>query len=210
MDYFFAGIFPERGVRAIQRIRRRYDPTVTVVDPHITVLFPVPETVGEAELLSHLEEVCARRSSFEIELGGFHRSDDHWLFLTLSQGAQDIRSLYLDAYSGMLSKYRRDDIPFVPHVGLGLFVRGDEPYEMGNPDSAQFDDAAYGAALAEADASEFGGSELAGSLRVMKVPATVMEWATGRRPSIPAEARAEIVRTIRFKGGASYGPRSRI
>jgi 2'-5' RNA ligase len=198
MNYFFAGIFPERGVQAIQRIRRKYDPTVTVVDPHITVLFPVPETVGEAELLSHLGEVCARRSSFEIELGGFHRSDDHWLFLTLLKGAEDVRSLYLEVYSGILREYRRDDIPFVPHIGLGLFVRGDGSYEMGNPDSARFDDAAYGAALAEASALEFDSAELAGALRVMKVPASVMEWASGRRPRIPAEARAENVRTIGF------------
>lgn len=202
MDYFCAGIFPERGVEAIQRIRRTYDPTLTVVGPHVTVLFPVPETVGEAKLLSHLEAVCTRWSSFEIQLGGFHRSDDHWLFLTLLQGEEDVRSLYREVYTDILEEYRRDDIEFVPHIGLGLFVRGDAPYEMGNPDSAQFDDAAYEAAVAEASGLEFGGSELAVSLRVMRLPGTVMEWAAGRCTSIPAEARVDEIRTIRFGAGA--------
>lgn len=117
MDYFCAGIFPERGVEVIQRIRRKYDPTLTVVDPRIAVLFAVPETVGEEKLLSHLEAVCARRSPFEFRLGGFHRSEDHWLFLTLLQGEEDVRSLYRDVYTDTLEEYRRDDIEFVPHVG---------------------------------------------------------------------------------------------
>lgn len=200
MDYFFAGIFPERGVEAIQDIRRKYDPTVAVVAPHITVLFPVPESVGEADLLSHLEAVCARRSPFEIRLGGFHRSDDHWLFLTLLQGAEDVRSLYLDAYSGILGQYRRADIHFVPHVGLGLFVQEGRRYQMGNPDSAPFDEAAYSVALAEAALLEFNGPELANALRVMKLPGTVMEWAAGERQGIPEGVRATGVHTMRFAG----------
>lgn len=198
MDYFFAGIFPERGVDAIQDIRRKYDPTVAVVAPHITVLFPVPESVGKADLISHLEDVCARRSSFEIRLGGFHRSDDHWLFLTLVQGAEDIRSLYLDTYSGILGQYRRADIPFVPHVGLGLFVQEGRRYQMGHPDSAAFDATGYNAALAEAATLEFHGSEHASALRVMKLPGTVMEWAAGERRAIPEGVRATGVQTIRF------------
>lgn len=198
MDHFCAAIFPERGVEAIQRIRRKYDPTLSVVGPHVAVLFPVPETVGEAKLLSHLEGVCIRRSSFEIRLGGFHRSDDHWLFLTLLQGEGDVRSLYRDVYTDLLEEYRRDDIEFVPHVGLGLFVRGDAPYEMGNPDSAQLDEAAYEAAVAEASGLDFGGSELAVALRVLRLPGTVMAWAAGRATSIPSEARVDTIRTIGF------------
>ncbi len=72
----------------VGRIRRRYDPTVDVVEPHIPVVYPVPESVGRERLISHVQTVAGDCRPFEIRLGGLLRSRDHWLFLTLTQGAR--------------------------------------------------------------------------------------------------------------------------
>ena len=56
----------------IDEIRRKHDPTAQRSKPHITVLFPVPDSVGEPQLVSHIQSVLSDWSPFEIRLGGFH------------------------------------------------------------------------------------------------------------------------------------------
>lgn len=87
--HFALVLYPQLDSRlseAIVRMRSKYDPTADHSEPHITIVFPVPDTVGETELISHVEEVLEGREPFEIELGGFHRSRDHWLALRLCEG----------------------------------------------------------------------------------------------------------------------------
>ena len=105
---------------SIGRIRRKYDPTAGGSKPHITVLFPVPDRIGEPQLISHIQKVLSDFSPFEIRLGGFHKSHDHWLFLTLTEGEAKVKQLYESLLTGILAEYRKHGVEFVPHVGLGL------------------------------------------------------------------------------------------
>ena len=96
--YYGLVLYPEVEIGRIQEIRRKYDPTFDVIGPHVTVLFPVPEAVGEAELVSHIENVLGNWKAFETRLGGFVKSHDHWLFLTLQKGEREVKRLYQALY----------------------------------------------------------------------------------------------------------------
>lgn len=44
--YYAMVIFPDMDPKPINRIRAKYDPTLKLIEPHIPVLFPVPESVA--------------------------------------------------------------------------------------------------------------------------------------------------------------------
>jgi 2'-5' RNA ligase len=181
---------------AIGRIRRRYDPTADRSEPHITIVFPVPEAVGEAELVSHIEDVLGDWRPFEVELGGFHKSRDHWLFLALATGEREVKDLHRLLYTGILDKYRRDDIDFVPHVGLGLFVKEGSKYNWDHPREADLDQGRYDEALQQAKTLPLGSSYIVERLHLVKIPDEVLDWTTGKRASIPEDWRSTAVRVF--------------
>lgn len=200
MRYYGGGIFPELYVEEIQRIRSKHDPTFELIEPHIGVLFPVPETVGEEKLVDHLRRVLGDWRPFEIRLDGFQKTDDHWLLLTLEEGDEEVRRMYADVYSGPLEEHRAQDIDFVPHVGLGLFLREGTRYKMLRPEAADFDAESYASALREAEEVRFERSELVTELRLLIFPGEVMEWAVGQRPDLPRHLRSQQVETLQLGG----------
>ena len=46
--------YPSVDARRIQLLRRKYDPQFDLIGPHLTLMFPVPESVGEGNLVRHL------------------------------------------------------------------------------------------------------------------------------------------------------------
>ena len=178
----------------IDEIRRKDDPTVDRSEPHIAVVFPVPDAVGEAELVSHIEDVLRDWRPFEVRLGGFHKSRDHWLFLTVAQGERQVKDLYRSLYTGILEEYRRDDIEFVPHLGLGLFVKEGSRYDWDHPQEADFDQEKYDEALRQAKALPLGSCCVVEKLHLVKIPDEVLDWATGKRASIPKDSQSAEVR----------------
>jgi 2'-5' RNA ligase len=113
--------YPNIDARRINQFRRKYDPQADLIEPHITLMFPLPESVGEERLVAHLEGVLKSWQPFPLHLRGLQRSWDGYLFLTVQEGGADIIGLHDEIYTGMLAGYRRDDIPFVPHLTLGVF-----------------------------------------------------------------------------------------
>ena len=184
----------EELAESIAAIRRKHDPTVGFTEPHITILFPVPDGVGEAQLIRHIESVLNDRKSFEIRLGGFHKSHDHWLFLTLTEGEAEVKRLNQLLYTGILAEYRRDDIEFVPHLGLGLFLKEGCTYDWDNPQESDFDQERYEEALEQAKALPLQVSFAVENLQLTRIPDEVLEWATGKRTSIPEGSQIVEVR----------------
>lgn len=179
---------------SIDEIRRKYDPTVDWSEPHVAVVFPVPDVVGEAELVGHIEDVLRDWKPFEIRLGGFHKSRDHWLFLTVAKGERQVKDLYQSLYTGILEEYRRDDIEFVPHLGLGLFLKEGSTYDWDHPQEADLDQEKYDEALRQAKALPLGSSCVMEKLHLVKIRDEVLDWATGKRASIPEDSRSTEVR----------------
>jgi 2'-5' RNA ligase len=181
----------------IDEIRRKYDPTVNRSKPHITVMFPVPDSVGEPQLISHIQRVLREYSPFEIRFGGFHKSDDHWLFLKLTEGQAQIKQLYQSLYTGILEKFRGDDTAmkkFEPHLGLGLFLKKGSLYDWDHPQEADFDQQAYKDALQQAKNLPLSSSYVVDKLNLMAIPDEVLDWATGKRANIPRDTQFTEVR----------------
>ena len=120
------------------------------------------------------------------------------LFLNVEQGEAEIKSLYQDLYTGILEEYRRDDIEFVPHVGLGLFVKDNSIYDWDHPQEADFDRQKYEEALQQAKALPLDSSCVMDKLHLMSIPDEVLEWATGKIASIPSGTHTIELREFRL------------
>ncbi len=195
--YYALSFYPhlnEELAESIDAIRRKHDPTFGFTKPHITVLFPIPDSVGESELISHIESVLNDFSPFEIRLGGFHKSRDHWLFLKLADGEAHVRKLYQSLYTGILAEYRRDDIEYVPHLGLGLFMKEGSNYDWSNARETDFDEERYEEALRQAMALRLDSIFKVDRLELTKISDEILEWATGKRASIPEDSQIVTVR----------------
>jgi 2'-5' RNA ligase len=97
----------------------KYDPQVRLIAPHITLMFPVSDSIGEENLVHHLENVLKDWRSFPIHLQGVHLSWDDYVFLLVQAGKNDIIRLHDEMYTGILARELRKDIPFIPHLTLG-------------------------------------------------------------------------------------------
>ena len=155
--------------KSIDHLRKKYDPTADIIKPHITILFPVPSTVGERLLVKHIESVLKQWTPFSIRIRGFHKSWDHWLFLVVEEGNAEIVKLYKKIYTGILTPFRRDDIRFIPHIGLGLFVRNAAVYEFNDPKQLEFDYRKYKRALEEAKSLDLDFKCLVDKLHLVKL-----------------------------------------
>jgi 2'-5' RNA ligase len=147
--------YPNIDTKQINEFRRKHDPHFNLIEPHITFIFLVPESVGESNLINHIENVLEHWPPFPIQLKGLHKAWDHWLFLTLAQGNDSVIRLYRELYSGVLASYHRPDIAFVPHLGLGLFARKDGNYDIRNPREVSLDVEEYAHAFEEAQQLSF-------------------------------------------------------
>ena len=120
--------YPAVELRSINRLRSKYDPQFHLIAPHITIMFPTPDSIGERNLVSHTEGVLHRWESFPIHLKGLQQSWDEYLFLLLNEGEGDVIRLHEEIYTGLLSEYRDEAPPFIPHVTLGVFTGKNEEY----------------------------------------------------------------------------------
>jgi hypothetical protein len=98
----------------------------------------------------------------------------------------------------MLAEYRRDDIEFVPHLGLGLFLKEGSRYDWDNPQDAEFDEQRYQEAWRQANGLPTRSSCTIDTLHLVKIPDEVIEWATGRRDAIPEHSQIVEVREFRL------------
>ena len=147
--------YPDVDARGINQLREKYDPQAAWIGPHVTLMFPVPDTVvGEDNLVKHLGNVLGRWRPFPIRLRGLEKSWDDYLFLLIEEGSENIVRLHDEIYTGVLAGHCREDRPFVPHLTLGAF-RGDA--------------AAYALAFEEARRLDLDYRSLVDKLHLLKV-----------------------------------------
>lgn len=114
----------------IQTLRRRYDSNYELIEPHFTLIFEVPG-VSRDEFIKHVRSIgrhesiinfCLRRAS-AVEF----IDDRRWfLFLVPDEGYSEIAGLHDCLYGGLLAKYLRHDIKYIPHITVGTFNEAKE------------------------------------------------------------------------------------
>lgn len=176
---------------SIDAIRREYDPTRRFFKPHITVIFPVPGSVGERTLIDHIERALEGWSPFKIKLGGFHKTRDHWLLLTLEDGADRMKLLYKAFYSGILAEYGRE---YVPHLGLGLCLKEGRVYNSPNPREKDFDREKYEEIMLRAKALPLPAVFTVENLLLETISDQWREWTSGRRATVPEDGDVVLAR----------------
>ena len=109
----------------------KYNPFVDLIAPEITFVFPTPSSIGRENLEAHVARVLSNWEPFEVHFQPLKKTFDHWLYLASTEGKEAMIRLHDDLYTGILHAYLRDDLPYDPHIGLGLFTL--EPYDFLHP-----------------------------------------------------------------------------
>ncbi|HEX7041967.1 MAG TPA: 2'-5' RNA ligase family protein [Patescibacteria group bacterium] len=122
MQHYAIVAFPKVDIELIQTFRKKYDPLWNVIHPHITLVFPFSD-IPEQLILEHLETVSKTLKPFQIQLKDFTKSFDHYLFLLVQEGKEEIYKVHDLLYTGVLASQLRNDIPFLPHMTLGKFAK---------------------------------------------------------------------------------------
>jgi 2'-5' RNA ligase len=155
IDYLaVASKLPWLPAEPIGSFRRAHYPTADLLEPHLTVVFPVPAAIGRKAFGEHVRGVVSRTPAFDIRLSGLGKSWDHWMFLGVAEGRDEVVALHDALYAGILRPYLWTEQPYVPHVGLGLFVEERDTHDLLELRPRAFDRARFNAALREAEALE--------------------------------------------------------
>ena len=129
--YFALVQYPQIGNEDFHSFRNKYDPYASILKEHITLIYPVPFTVGRAKLEEHIQEVLHDWSPFKVHFCTLEKTWDHWLYLGAKEGKNLVTDLHDQLYTGIINPYLREDLPFYPHIGLGLFSK--EDYDFNKP-----------------------------------------------------------------------------
>ncbi|HEY1015621.1 MAG TPA: 2'-5' RNA ligase family protein [Herpetosiphonaceae bacterium] len=103
----------------IQAVRRRYDPNLELIGPHITLVFPFESPMGSSELRIHIEGATAGLAPFPVRLGGITAQEGEYLFLNVKRGNDAIVDLHDRLYGGPLAPHLDRAYTFTPHVTIG-------------------------------------------------------------------------------------------
>lgn len=115
-------IFPKfENINIINDIRRKYDPLVDLVPPHITLVFPFDSDLTNEELNLYIKECLSYIHPFKIELEGFSKQKDrygNYLFLNVVQGMNIIKEIHDTLYKDKLKEFNLG-YDYIPHMTVG-------------------------------------------------------------------------------------------
>ncbi len=150
---FFAVIHrPEADLEEIKRISKKYDPYFDLIEPHVTLLFPIKDSeVSQQELVSHIKQIANSTDPFKVEFNSdsTELSFDQWLFLVPTQGKREFNELHDKLYSGANHRFLREDLPYSPHVGMGHFAKQATKQDLKDSKILDLDETKYKKALDE-------------------------------------------------------------
>jgi len=129
--YFGLVHYPKIIHKGFQSFRQTYEPYYALIPAHVTFIHPVPEIVGRKKLEEHIEKVLSDWQPFKVHFYTIEKTWDHWLYIGAEEGHSSVVGLHDNLYEGMLGPYLREDLPFYPHIALGLFSK--EAYDFDNP-----------------------------------------------------------------------------
>ena len=129
--YYALVYYPHIKHKGFQSFRHKYEPYSELLPEHVPFIYPVPDIIGREKLEKHIKKVLSSWKPFDVHFCTLEKTWDHWLYLGVKEGYHSVVKLHDKLYEGILSPYLRKDLPFNPHIGLGLFSK--EAYDFNNP-----------------------------------------------------------------------------
>jgi hypothetical protein len=130
LDYYAVGVLLPSLPKAIGSFHRTHNPTADLIGPHLTLVYPVPASTGRDAFLGHVRGVVSGTPPFDIRLRGLEKSWDHFLFLLVTEGREEVVALHDALYTEILRPHLWTDRPYVPHVTLGLFAKERDAHDL--------------------------------------------------------------------------------
>ena len=153
---FYAVIHrPEIDTKKIEEVRSTYDPYFKLIDAHITLVFPFDAAgIEMTQLNVHVQNIANQTKQFRVQLNTLELAWDQWLFLTTTKGKVRLCAIHDELYTGVLKGFLRDDIKYIPHIGLGHFAIANSGYTLKDPAATHLDEDRYTIARAEIEAKQ--------------------------------------------------------
>jgi 2'-5' RNA ligase len=107
------------GVERLSELRSRFDPLASLVAPHLTLVFPFEDGIGDRDLADHVEGAVAGARAFPIVLRGVTAHEGEYLFLNVRRGNDELIGLHDVLYTGPLARHLARTHTFVPHLTVG-------------------------------------------------------------------------------------------
>lgn len=114
-----------KNINTLQEIREAYDPLYSLIPPHITLVFPFTSDITTAQLYEHVSNKTRSIQPFDITLSGITGTPDHYLFLNVKQGNDQIISLHDLLYSDLLAQFKNNSYTYLPHITVGRLATQD-------------------------------------------------------------------------------------
>ena len=149
-----ANSLPWLPAEPIGSFRRAYYPTAHLLEPHLTLVFPVPAAIDGDAFREHVRSIVSRTPNFDIRLRGLDKTWDHWLYLAVAEGVDEVIALHDALYTGILLPHLRTEQPYVPHVGLGHFAQEQDTHDPLELRARAFDRARFDEGRREAEKLE--------------------------------------------------------
>jgi len=116
-------ILAEHDRQWMEGVRARHDPSAGRIAAHFTLVFPTE--VAEAPLVARVRNALQSRASIPVaprRAGAFPNVIDNsaCVVLLVDEGRAELMAVHDTLYDGILAARRRRDIPFVPHVTVGV------------------------------------------------------------------------------------------
>jgi 2'-5' RNA ligase len=121
----------------IQSFREQYDPLAKLIEPHITLVFPVESNATDEELVAHVSHQVSSDSSFDASLETVPTSHGDYIYLQIVEGFEQIGSMHDRLYKGFLRPLLLD-IPYVPHITIARVARVEHDKLMAEAASLEF------------------------------------------------------------------------
>lgn len=108
----------------VEAVRARHDPQASQIEAHFTLVFPV-EVAVEA-IIAQVRSAVVSHGTIPLTLGravAFRDvvAEGSRVFLLPEEGHDELHALHDRLYDGAFSRHLRADVPFVPHLTVGVY-----------------------------------------------------------------------------------------
>jgi 2'-5' RNA ligase len=103
----------------IDQQRNQFDPLVSVLDPHHTLVFSFESDLSLEQLQAHIQLVIQGILPIEIQLQRNTGSEGEYLFSNLKHGNNQIIEMHDRLYTGLNESHLIRDHTYIPHLTVG-------------------------------------------------------------------------------------------